>query len=213
MEQAFDLQEPPPEKKHYQDVDARSKLRNALASQENFDEAVAIGFSSDSERNESTSTGPLSLIEQPALYHSEPEDDDAKSTETVSPSTPTYIPDSQPTIKQPSFDSGVELPFTQIARPKTSSGGSSAGSINNNREMTIHMTLTRRDLLSPSPEEQLYSFQRLQNTGVAVEKVDPLALEPLTVSEDASGAHGAFAISEGGLPKGLKRVWKSLTRH
>ena len=210
-EQAPDLLEPPAEKKYYRDNDARNKLRNALGSEEKFDEALHFGFASDSERNNSASMDPASVPDQPLLYHSEQEDEDAKSTETVGPRTPTYIPDNQPAIKQPSFDSGVELPFTQIARPKTS-GGSPAGSINN-REMTIHMTLTRRDLQSPSPEEQLYSVQRFQNTGVAVEKIDPLALEPLTVSDDASGAHGAFAISEGGLPKGLKRVWKSLTRH
>jgi hypothetical protein len=33
------------------------------------------------------------------------------------------------------------------------------------------------------------------------------------VSDDASGAHGAFAINDGVLPKRLKRVWKSLIRH
>lgn len=209
-EQIVDLPEQPVEKKDYRDNDARIKLRNALASEKKFDEALTFGFASDSERNDSTSTDPMSLSDQPLLYHSEHEDDDAKSTETVGPRTPTYGSDNQPAIKQPSFDSGVELPFTHIARPKTSNG-SPPGSINNSsREMTIHMTLTRRDLQSPSPEEQLYSVQRFQNTGVAVNNVDPLALQPLTVSDDASGAHGAFAISDGGLPKGLKRVWKSI---
>jgi hypothetical protein len=213
-DQAPDLSEPP--RKYYRDEDTRNKLRSALASAEKFDQALAFGFSSTDDRNDSTSTDSSLPLQQPALYHSEPEDDDndndALSIGTHSPRTPTptNTSDYQPAIKQPSFDSGVELPYTQITRPKTS--GSPAASTHN-REMTIHMTLTRRDLCSPSPEEQLYSVQRFQNTGVDVEQVDPFALEPLPVSDDASGAHGAFAINDGVLPKGLKRVWKSLVRH
>ena len=204
-EQVLGLLEPPAERRYYQDQDARFKLRSALASTEKFDEALAFGFSPTDERSNSSSTDPSFPLQQPTLYHSEQEDDDIKSIETLSPRTPTYASEDQPAIKQPSFDSGFELPFTHMTRPKTS--GSS------NREMTIHMTLTRRDLRSPSPEEQLYSAQRFQNTGVDVAKGDPLALEPLAVTEDATGAHGAFAVHDGVLPKGLKRVWKSLTRH
>lgn len=204
--------EPPAERKSYQDQDTRFKLRDALASAEKFDEALAFGFSPTEERSSSASTDSSFPIQQPILYHSEQDDDDAKSIETLSLSTPTYTSDGQPAIKQPSFDSVVELPLTRITHPKTS--GSRSGSISN-REMTIHMTLTRRDLRSPSPEEQLYSVQRFQNTGVGVANDDPLALAPLIVSEDSTGAHGAFAVHDSMLPKGkgLKRVWKSLTKH
>jgi hypothetical protein len=213
-EQAPDLLEAP--RKYYRDEDARSKLRSALASAEKFDQALAFGFSPTEDRTDSTSTDSSLPLQQPGLYHSGQEDEDegedAQSMGTHSPRTPTptYTSDHQPAVKQPSFDSGVELPYTQTSRPKTS--GSPAASTHN-REMTIHMTLTRRDLRSPSPEEELYSVQRFQNTGVDVEQVDPLALEPLPVSDDVSGAHGAFAINDGALPKGLKRVWKSLVRH
>jgi hypothetical protein len=209
-EQVPGLLEPPAERRYYQDQDARFKLRNALASTEKFDEALAFGFSPTDERSNSSSTDSSFPLQQPTLYHSEQEDDDAKSIETLSPRTPTYTSEDQPAIKQPSFDSVVELPFTHITRPKTS--GSRSGSIGN-REMTIHMTLTRRGLRSQSPEEQLYSAQRFQNTGVDIAKDDPLALEPLALSEDSTGAHGAFAVHDSVLPKGLKRVWKSLTKH
>lgn len=209
VEQAPALLEPP--KKYYADNAARIKLRTALSSSEKFDEMLAFGLSPTVERNNSTSTNSSFENRQPGLYHSEQEDDDAKSVETLSPSTPTYNSDTQSSTKQPSFDSGVDFSYIQSTRPKTSHG-SPAGSIGN-RQMTIHMTLTRQDLRSPNPEEQIYSTQRLQTTGVEIEKVDPLALQPLYVSDDSSGAHGAFAISENGLPKGLKRVWRSLTKH
>ena len=207
-EQIPGVLEPPTERKYYQDQDARFKLRSALASTAKFDEALAFGFSPTEERSSSTTSTDSSFpIQQPALYHSEQEDDDAKSMETRSPRTPTYGSEDQTAIKQPSFDSDVEIPFTYLTRPTTASSSVS------NREMTIHMTLTRRDLRSPSPEEQLYSAQRFQNTGVDVAKDDPLALEPLAVTEDPTGAHGAFAVHDGVLPKGLKKVWRSLTKH
>ena len=204
--------EPPTERKHYRDPDARKQLRNALASPENFDEALAFGFCSADESAPSTSaTDEYFPIQQPMLYNSEHEDEDTHSIETQSPRTPTTLSDDQAAVKQPSFDSGVDFPRAQIDRPKTPKTPiirSPAGSVGT-REMTIHMTLTRQDLRSP--EEVLYDVERQQNSGVTVEKVDPLALEALQVCDDPTGAHGAFAVHDN--PKGLKRVWKTLKRH
>ena len=204
--------EPPVERRHYQDEDARTQLRKALSSTEKFDEALAFGFSPSKERNNSSSTTSSLPIQQPALYHSEHEDEDAHSIDTASPRTPTFPADDQTAIKQHSFDSGVSFSFSlsQMARPKTSS---SAEATSKNREMTIHMTLTRRDLLNPSPKEQIYSVQRLQNTGVDIARSDPLALQPLSVTDDSTGAHGAFAVQHNNIPRRMKSVWKFLKKY
>ena len=201
--------DPPAQKKDYRDPNARKQLRNALVSPEKFDEALAFGFSPTDKASPSPSAEDQSFpIQQPPLCHSDNEEDDDHSVDTHGPRTPTTISDNQAAIKLPSFDSATEFPFVQNNRPKTSSSRSPAGSVGN-REMTIHMTLTRRDL--SSPEEELYSVQRRQNSGIDVEKVDPLALETLPVCDDPTGAHGAFAVQDS-VPKGLKRVWKTIRR-
>ena len=56
-----------------------------------------------------------------------------------------------------------------------------------NREMTLRMTLTRPDLRAD--EEQLYGWQN-QKGGDG----DPFALEKLHLSDDMTGAQGAFAV-------------------
>ena len=56
-----------------------------------------------------------------------------------------------------------------------------------NREMTLRMTLTRPDLRAD--EEQLYGWKEQKGR-----KDDPFALEELHLTDDMTGAQGAFAV-------------------
>lgn len=56
-----------------------------------------------------------------------------------------------------------------------------------NRKMTLRMTLTRPDLRAD--EDALYGWQSPKTT-----QDDPFALEALPVSNDTTGANGAFAV-------------------
>ena len=56
-----------------------------------------------------------------------------------------------------------------------------------NREMTLRMTLTRPDLRAD--EEQLYGWKEQKGR-----KDDPFALEELHLTDDMTGAKGAFAV-------------------
>ena len=86
-----------------------------------------------------------------------------------------------------------------------------AGSIVD-RESTIRMTLTPSDLRIGTAEGEGYSHEP-QYTAGAAQKADLLALEPLSVCDDPTGAHGAFAVHDDENLKGLRRVWKTLKRH
>ena len=206
--------EPEPEAKHYQDPDARKWLLESLSPRK-FDVALEFGFSAPS--NESTyppsKTSPSFPIQQPPSWHSESADEYDESLETLSPQTPTtFSDDEHAAIKQTSFDSGIGLALHQNLETKTPPTHSPASSVGD-REMTIRMTPTRPNLRTRTPEDDLYSHQRQQTSGVNVDEVDPLALESLPVCDDPTGAHGAFAVHDNGLSKGLRRVWQTLKRY
>jgi hypothetical protein len=211
----FEAELKSPEKSRaYDDVETRKLLRRSLMSAETFDEALEFGFAS----HEPTSPLPATTTDnrQPPFgnkeYGSEEEDDDddyASTTDATEPRTPSPTFHAVTTnARQTSFDSsyrtfskGSSSSSTPIGRPSTSIS---------NREMTIHMSLTRRDLRTP--EEELYSTQRRETSGVEVETQDPLALQSLPVCDDPTGAHGAFALPDQS-SKGLKKVWKTLRKH
>ncbi|TKA77176.1 hypothetical protein B0A55_04470 [Friedmanniomyces simplex] len=201
---------PLPEPTYYQDPEARKQLREYLGSQHRFDEALEFGFPSP----ESTPTDDSFPIQ--SITSSDSADEDDASLETDGPSTPTGFTPHEPrkTAPSASFDSGVA-----VLRPQPSDRSRSSSHLSG-REMTLRLTLTRPELRSSSEEDKLYSWQRTQTSGVAVADSDPLALAPLAISEDSTGAHGAFAGQRqrqqcgragGGL--GLGRVWKSIRRH
>ncbi|KAF2481422.1 hypothetical protein BDY17DRAFT_301315 [Neohortaea acidophila] len=188
------------ENRPYQQPDVRKQLRHHL-SPEKFDEALEFGFSFPEDREHgalSAAAEQSSPSQPPALCYTsdEGEEDFSDTLEAAGPRTPTTVADNVfPTVMRPSFDSNgrssLRQPsLTAMTPPKSRSPWGSVG----NREMTIHMTLTRRDLLD-------------------VERVDPLALEPLPICDDPTGAHGAFAVGHGKNPRGLRRMWNSLRGH
>ena len=203
----------PPEAKFYQDREAREQLRQHVASPEKFDEMIEFGFLSPDELPSPSAGIVQSLpLQHPPSNVTQDRDRDDESVEAPSPRTPPAISDNLITAvrESSSIDSGIVLPLQDNALSKTPKARSPASSVGN-RELTIHMTLTRSDLRTP--EDELYSAQRRHTSGVEVEKVDPLALENLTVCDDPTGAHGAFAVRGDSTPKGLKRVLRSIRRH
>jgi len=205
---------PPPtelasEATYYQDPQARKQLREYLGSRHRFSEAVEFGFPSPDSPPPSSAGTDGSFPIQRASSVSSTDRDDA-SVQSEGPSTPTAPPRHHTRKPTPSasFDSGVVLPMQLNHSGRVQRSGSSSNL--SGREMTLHLTLTRPELRIT--EDKLYSWQRTQMSGVTVADSDPLALEPLPINEDCTGAHGAFAGQGGGRRKGLGRVWKSMRR-
>lgn len=190
----------------YDNVDIRKQLRKSLMSTENFNKLLEHGYDHDMSMPVPSSTSDfLPLQNSPSsLSDYSPDDGDDSTTDVTGPRTPT--PTSGQLLvsnKLPSFDSGISMPL----------GSDGTGKYNpaltqSSREMTIHMTLTRLEVRSP--EEELYSTQRRQVSGVDVERNDPLALESLPVCDDPTGAHGAFALPGSSSGRGWKKVLRTL---
>jgi hypothetical protein len=207
--------EPATETKYYKDTDARSKLREFLTSPAKFDEALEFGFPERRTESPTSSVQPSlpSELDELSISHTRDEDDDEddylNGPRTPSMTTESYHPG---IVHHASIDSGVALPL-QFVRGKGSLRSASPD-FETGRSMTMKMTLTRSDLRAP--EDKLYSIARMQASGVDIAEADPLALDPLPVCDDHTGAQGAFAVtarstssSSGG---GLKKVWKSLRK-
>lgn len=183
------------EAKYYKDALARSKLRVYLASPERFDEALEFGFPTECpgiERSTSLASSRRDLqddMDELSEANSKDDEDDS-SYSGKSPRTP----------------SGFQEYFDTPMTPGIPQEGDAQLQPLDGREMTLRLTLTRKDLRAP--EEELYAFQRKQVSGVDLETTDPLALEALSICEDDSGAQGAFAVMRPSVG-GLKRAWKS----
>jgi hypothetical protein len=190
---------------HYQDPDARKKLRQYLASPHKFDEAVEFGFPNPSPsvmvpelfktpRSTSGNDAQTFLKRDVVTFldrYDEEDTDDASSDEGLeSPATPAdadvLFHDSRPygssifagldASDVPSLNFKVEHDIFSVSKfPHDPLA---------NREMTLRMTLTRADLRAQ--EDDLYGWTKKED--------DPLALEPLHITDDLNGTHGAFAI-------------------
>ncbi|KAL6818597.1 hypothetical protein GGI42DRAFT_338324 [Trichoderma sp. SZMC 28013] len=141
---------------HYQDPEARMKLRVYLASPHKFDEAVEFGFPSlyDTQGRETSQIRSWSRQESYDKMHSST-GDDAESlisdptspVETVSPRTPE-------SLDHPPVEHSPRLPHEGAWPSKVDYAQAPASS----REMTLRMTLTRPDLRAD--EEQMYGWQK-----------------------------------------------------
>ncbi|CAK1354429.1 hypothetical protein CB0940_01721 [Cercospora beticola] len=189
----------------YKDSDARSKLRAFLASPEKFDEALEFGFPvelPDKEQHH-TSRGPTPTMEHffdEEDLDEEDEEDLSNGSSMASPMTVGSFSSSE--TPHGSVDSGIALKSKSSVRSFTPDL--------DGREMTLRLTLTRRELRAP--EDRLYAVQRTQFSGVDVETVDPLALGTLEFCDDPSGKQGAFAINKPGSKRGLKKIWSSMRK-
>ncbi|OAA73691.1 hypothetical protein ISF_00592 [Cordyceps fumosorosea ARSEF 2679] len=153
---------------HYQDPEARMKLRVYLASPHKFDEAVEFGFPSTEQQPSSPTTPPKRLDSLPrnaerggnlrmqtlvedrrcSLYS-----DETNATEPDSPRTPD-------TLEKPS------APFTtSMEQDRDTAKVDYAQAHAYSREMTLRMTLTRPDLRAN--ESQIYGWQNKMSPAVS----------------------------------------------
>lgn len=146
-----------PEAQHYQDPDARFKLRVYLASPQKFDEAIEFGFPalhSDKENiapGQPTSPNLMTLFQEAGTFF---EEDDGTVV-----GTPGSSVDEEPAPPRVSSQmketarSSVESPTLLQPRQSSPTGSKVAvpHRLPGNREMTLKMTLTRPDLRTESP--------------------------------------------------------------
>ncbi|PHH93283.1 hypothetical protein CDD83_8794 [Cordyceps sp. RAO-2017] len=145
-----------PAASHYQDPDARMKLRVYLASPHKFDEAIEFGFPSIEEvqslehlghsREGSDQEAPrlqTFLEDDASSVYSEP-----SAAEPESPRTPEAADKTLPVRPARVSQETGPGPKADYAQAPASS-----------REMTLRMTLTRPDLRSH--EEQMYGWQKV----------------------------------------------------
>lgn len=154
---------------HYQDPEARMKLRVYLASPHKFDEAIEFGFPSmdavptqeqvKRRRNGSQDSCKVQtfLEDDASSMYSEASAADPESPRTPEPAEPI----------RGSHDKGPRVKVDCIQVPARS------------REMTLRMTLTRPDLRSN--ESQVYGWQKDSvdwRSHVRDESLSPLSLDP-----------------------------------
>lgn len=199
---------------HYQDPEARMKLRVYLASPHKFDEAIEFGFPSlyDVQGRESVQTPSWSRQEtRDSVTQSAGDDagslisDPTSPVETLSPRTP-KSPDHQSGERSPRLHHGGGFPSkVDYAQAPASS-----------REMTLRMTLTRPDLRAD--EEQMYGWQK--PSSAKAQAHDGLA-QPRTYvkaanSKDSISIERQFAAFDeenaGGDGSVVKRIWNRVRR-
>ncbi|KAI8940478.1 hypothetical protein NX059_004161 [Plenodomus lindquistii] len=198
-----------PEATHYQDPEARKKLRMYLASPQKFDEAIEFGFPSTADNDALTPHYQLPHIGSHARKFSRDMHTFLKdgklsfledSTSSENQGLELSDADSVADMESPTTPSSTGLSFRLHSRqtshgklsidsPMASPAHSGTGQMN--REMTLRMTLTRPDLRAD--EDQLYGWQGASSPKSVV-KDDPLALEDLVFTDDTTGAKGAFYI-------------------
>jgi hypothetical protein len=198
-----------PEATHYQDPEARKKLRMYLASPQKFDEAIEFGFPSTAGNDAATPHYQLPRIEGHARKFSRDmhtflrdgklsffEDNSSENQGLESDA------DSVADMESPTTPSSTGLSFRlhsrQISHRKFSVDSPASSPVNSAngqlaREMTLRMTLTRPDLRAD--EDALYGWQGPTNSAAPKPpKDDPLALEDLVLTDDMTGTKGAFYV-------------------
>ncbi|KAM0296589.1 hypothetical protein ACHAO9_000231 [Fusarium lateritium] len=144
---------------HYQDPEARKKLRAYLASPQKFDEAIEFGFPSQDGMRPQIGGFYKNTAHEPDKLRSFLEDDrsseysdDASAAEPDSPKTPQLF-DKAPHIR--SLRNSIE--HSSYSRADKSMYDPAAS-----REMTLRMTLTRPDLRQS--EDQIYGWKQNPNS-------------------------------------------------
>lgn len=170
----------PSSTKHYQDPEARLKLRVYLASPQKFDEALEFGFPSLEDREIIPSRRPsLSKHHTDSVLHTFLNDDNISIFDTYDDKTSVFEVGSTENspitfLRNPDRLSRSKLSSTDINASYFQPGASTRMSepyahvLAGSREMTLRMTLTRPDLRAT--EEPLYATDD-----------DPLALEHLPI--------------------------------
>ncbi|KPI45220.1 uncharacterized protein AB675_2415 [Cyphellophora attinorum] len=146
-----------PRATHYQDPAARMKLRVYLASPSKFDEAIEFGFPSMADKQSRTSDRPKTSPRAPTDSARMFANDDVPSLVGDDGSSHSEVDAlSDPRTPNESEFRGVRSKKSSVDRaslkPQVVRSDQYAQSTALDREMTIHMTLTRPDLRSPTAE-------------------------------------------------------------
>ncbi|KAH8591975.1 hypothetical protein B0O99DRAFT_630823 [Bisporella sp. PMI_857] len=217
-----------PNATHYQDPEARLKLRVYLASPQKFDEAIEFGFPSidgvtteDKEnrpprtsrdikgKSHSTETGQsflLNDVDIDSLF-----EDDTSMFEPESPLTPAdqeYRSHHRTSTAFRSKGSKTSTDFSHLGINKpmlVKQPETYAQAMAGNREMTLRMTLTRPDLRAD--ETAIYGWQTSHKSALQ----EPLAVQELNDKE----MRGPFGGSDGWGPEEkengvVKRFWNKV---
>jgi len=228
-----------PSAAHYQDPEARLKLRVYLASPQKFDEAIEFGFPSadvlsaasgvgkdgtflhQSHARQKLSDGSSNM----RTFLADDDEDDNISLDgdqislgdPESPRTPQAV-DSKPAAIRPLRVYPNDVVSSKETSRNVPEGGGYAQAPASSREMTLRMTLTRPDLRAH--EEQIYGWQQKQGAQQGSRRstaVSP-AMESTTYIGD--GAHkesmdrgASFDWSSTTADKGvMKRFWNRVRR-
>ena len=217
---------------HYQDPEARLKLRVYLASPQKFDEAIEFGFPSA----DVLSGGPV--VGKDGAFHQRQtsstmrtflaDDDDEDDNISLNSDQPSLAdPDSPktPVGTEPKYGPvrPLRAPSTEPAFPRdgrhTPEPGNYAQAPASSREMTLRMTLTRPDLRAH--EEQIYGWQQKAGSQLMGRKsttIAPMAMESVTYYGDGKESlervgPANYDWSSTTADKGMmKRIWNRVRR-
>ena len=204
-----------PSTRHYQDPEARLKLRVYLASPQKFDEAIEFGFPSLEEKDplqlplhrpslsRSYNTAPCKTFlydDSPSLIDALEDDSDdcASLPERNAPHTPPDSAFHDATLLSPSVATISDSGSTLFSKPQIRHYANEpfAQLLAGSREMTLRMTLTRPDLRAD--EKALYAH----TTGD-----DPLALEHLPPTKKESDIWDTLPKDRGV----VRRFWRKVS--
>lgn len=196
---------------HYQDPEARLKLRVYLASPQKFDEAVEFGFPAADVLSRGTTPESDGDVATRRQSRQKPADDpsnlqsflaDEDEDENISlNSDPDSLADPESPKTPESFENraGGLRParfaspdIAQHARVRTPEVGNYAQAPVSSREMTLRMTLTRPDLRAH--EDEIYGWQQRQQQ----QSYQQHARRP------TGGASGSVPLAEGGRTVGSR---------
>ncbi|TAQ85305.1 hypothetical protein B7494_g6361 [Chlorociboria aeruginascens] len=217
-----------PNATHYQDPEARLKLRVYLASPQKFDEAIEFGFPSkdgmiDPEKENKPPSRPskdmslrkpflpdagLSFLNDDTCSLFEDDDTSIDPDSPLTPLDPGFRPPRQSQQSSGFRYPSSEYPNSQhgISKPTILKNDSYSQAMAGSREMTLRMTLTRPDLRAD--EKTLYGWQT-SNRKAPIE--EPMGLSDLddgygTMMKGPFGGADGWGEKEEG--KGVvKRFW------
>ncbi|KAK8873096.1 hypothetical protein PGQ11_003610 [Apiospora arundinis] len=218
---------------HYQDPEARLKLRAYLSSPQKFDEAVQFGFPSNDAGRGHPRTFSEPLHPKRGQLRRKLSDDSEKlktflsddRSSIYSDELSTADPDTPMTPHSPDREKhGAKNAESRHDAPPTRDSENSLQAPSDSREMTLRMTLTRPDLRAS--EDQIYGWQRgLQQPRAprvshSSPRGDGASTQTSSYTTDAKSKadyerffseldESAAPVCEGGV---MKRFWHRVTR-
>ncbi|KAK7415650.1 hypothetical protein QQZ08_012276 [Neonectria magnoliae] len=209
-----------PEAAHYQDPEARMKLRVFLASPQKFDEAIEFGFPSAEGMQ---AHGPKLIKGKEGTEVSEKYrsflEDDRSSAYSDGVSVPD--PDSPKTphlFEKPVFARSVRPSTERSSDRSTCLRGDASRDPSSTREMTLRMTLTRPDLRAN--EDQIYGWKQPGSSRAATAR-DESVSSPLIYARDEKRKESIERQlaamdqwTDGAPPENgvVKRIWNRVRR-